>query len=195
MIATAFAGEDEAVAHLLRQMKVIATKEVEKLPLHALESFLFQETPSVCSSQGIEEESFRSDVRKRTVSVESIDSVVSKTPSTKLYSMPLSKAYVPTGPRTSSDHPDFIEHHDWSQHDVFRSKPQLATAKVMAAKKHGKRKAESFVGQTTNSGVVRASLRRKFSWKQYPEVGSSSSWIHLLPCHFSHTLTPWFLLW
>jgi hypothetical protein len=192
MIATAC--EDEAVAHLLRQMKVIATKEVETLPLHALESFLFQETPFACSSLEIEEDSFRSDVRKRTVSVESIDSFVSKTPSTKLPSVTSSKASVSAGRRTSSDHPDFIEHHDWSQHDVFRSKPQLATEKVMAAKKHGKRKAESFVGQTTKSGVVRASLRRKFSWKQYPEVGSSSSWIHLLPCHFSHTLSPWLLL-
>lgn len=173
MIVTSHVGEAEAVAHLLREMKAIATKELESLSFQALDSVLSQTPPLKYSSIGVEEEP-RSDVRKRTISVESDDGIINNKNSKKLASLCLCKTPVPTGPLTSLNHSDYIEHNDWSNCDALRSDPQLATSNASPAKKGAKRKSESFVGNTTKSGIVRATLRKKFSWKQYPEVSNGS---------------------
>jgi len=65
--------------------------------------------------------------------------------------------------------PDLLDHHDWSSH--VGSYNQQAHEII---KKKSKRKNESFVGQIPKA-KIRATLRRKFSWKQYPEVGVDHS--------------------
>jgi hypothetical protein len=156
-------GDEAVVAHLLWQMKVIATKEVERLPLHTLESFLIDPPNTECNSQKFEEE-FRSNVRGRTVSVGSYDCAPKNSSLDTL-------AVHNTSTSEDSSSTDLIslEHNDWSKQEGFRSKPRAARKKILITK-HGKRKTESYIGLTTKSGFVRATLRRKFSWKQYPEV-------------------------
>eukprot|EP00980_Cylindrotheca_fusiformis_P010672 scaffold2381_cov128-Cylindrotheca_fusiformis.AAC.13 len=165
MSATTFAAEEEAVAQLLRQMKVIATREVEKLSHHALESFLSFEPAFPSSSESIEVESM-SLARRRTVSLESADAFLPKNASNLISSLSLSK--VSSRP-TCSCHDEFIEHHDWSTCDPVESDPSLLVQTTGSVRTKSKRKLEVFVGQTTEGGVVNATLRRKFSWKQYPE--------------------------
>ena len=46
---------------------------------------------------------------------------------------------------------------------------------MAGVQRYGKRKRESFVGIATKSGTVRATLKKKFSWKQYPEVSHRES--------------------
>lgn len=165
-------GDDAAVAHLLWQMKIIATKEVERLPIHTLASFLKDGDSSVdgCSRQNPGETVFPLDNRGRSVSVESSDCFPSNQISSTTFRAGTLSA--------SSSNTDLtcLEHHDWSKPEERsspRTKSYVIHSKVQITKKLGKRKAESYVGLTTKSGHVRATLRRKFSWKQYPEVSPS----------------------
>mmetsp|Transcript_58165 Transcript_58165/g.142205 ORF Transcript_58165/g.142205 Transcript_58165/m.142205 type:complete len:358 (+) Transcript_58165:719-1792(+) len=54
---------------------------------------------------------------------------------------------------------------------VMMTSPGSASSSVDHVIKQCKRKRETFVGQATKPGVpYRATLRKKFSWKQYPEL-------------------------
>ena len=165
---------DEAVgAQLLWQMKSIATKEVESLPPRVISSFLLEDMPSPQTSHDSEEES-TSDGRFRAVSVDSTLDMASAPSTPVLTSSPIrfisSKTTIPPSP-------DCMEHHDWSKrassspHAVLIAAPTLLPGpEIVLGRKYGKRKRESFVGLTSKTGSVRATLRKKFSWKQYPEV-------------------------
>lgn len=163
--------EAEVGAELLRQMKAIATKEVEHLPVGIVHTFFLDETRFL-SSRASEEES-DSDARRRAVSVESIDMVTSA-----LSPVLSSKSISFFSPRSSLPAtPEGMEHYDWSKRasspsDACASLSFSPTPKGLIMQKYGKRKRESFVGQTSKSGVVRATLRKKFSWKQFPEVSA-----------------------
>lgn len=152
---------DEAVAYLLWQMKSIATKEVENLPNHTVDSFLLDPAPFTSSSpsqKAKEEKLFRLDKRSRAVSVESIDNITEKAP-------------IMLKPVKQSKTNGYLEHHDWSKPDSIKfGRPSRNNPKIIPGSKNSKSKSESFVGQTTKSGIIRGTLQRKFSWKHYPEV-------------------------
>jgi len=180
MGSKAKANDAEAVAYLLWQMKTIATKEVENLPNHSVASFLldlpppspFTSSPSP-SQKTKEERLLRVDQRSRAVSVESIDNITENVPITLT-------------PAKRSKNNGYLEHHDWSKRDSIKfGRPSRNNPKTRPGPKNSKSKSESFVGQTTKSGIIRATLQRKFSWKNYPEVCIG-------PCHirtFVHCLT------
>jgi hypothetical protein len=171
MVSLRIAVDEKAAAQLLWQMKTIATKEVENLPFSCKHSVFLLDTPSV-TSQDSEEES-TSDVRGRSVSVESMEMVQSSEMSPVRSSTSIS--FIKAGLLSPSSTND-MEHYDWSNratpYDAGGSAPKLSSPQVIITQKYGKRKRESFVGlTTTKSGPIRATLRKKFSWKQYPEVG------------------------
>ncbi|KAG7367133.1 hypothetical protein IV203_029803 [Nitzschia inconspicua] len=164
--------DDQAAAKLVLQLKAIATKEVATIPPNCIDS-LFQYV--------ITESSRSADVRHRTVSVGSMEMVHSSTVTPVLSSTP--KALVESklflleddeGSNSSS-----IDHHDWSDLLVYSS---TAVKKTISQSEHPlltssieiikncKKKRESFVGLTTKSGAIRATLRKKFSWKSFPEL-------------------------
>jgi hypothetical protein len=162
------APSDEAVgAQLLWQMKVIATKEVESLPVSIMHSFFLNETPSLSSHDSEEESTW--DVRGRAVSMDSVDMVTSA--SSMLSSKSIS--FIDMKPSLPSSL-DCMEHYDWSKRasssSAGASPSLLPNPKVVITQKYGKRKRENFIGRTSKAGIVRATLRKKFSWKQYPEV-------------------------
>jgi hypothetical protein len=82
-------------------------------------------------------------------------------------------------PSLISSRSDCMEHYDWSKHATQvvpkggTSPSLLPSPAFIVTQKYGRRKRESFVGLTTRPGTVRAKLRKKFSWKQYPEVSST----------------------
>lgn len=162
---------DEAIcARLLWQMKAIATKEVEALPVSTMDSFFLGEVSSVSSQDSEEESAGR---RGRTVSLGSVDMATSS-PSAPLVSS-ASMSFIADNSSLNPSSPDKMEHYDWSKR-VFpcilpSSSSFLPEPQVMITQKYGKRKRESFVGLASSTGNVRATLRKKFSWKQYPEVG------------------------
>ena len=163
---------DEAVgAQLLWQMKAIATKEVEALPVSTMQSFFLGEVSSV-SSQDSEEES-TAGRRGRTVSLGSVDMITSS--SSAPFGSSASISFIATKPSLPPSSPDSMEHYDWSKRVspciLPTSASLLTEPQLMITQKYGKRKRESFVGLTSSTGIVRATLRKKFSWKQYPEVG------------------------
>ena len=171
MGSTVKIGDDAAVACLLWNLKSIATKEVENLPHHTVDSFLSEAQPSSTpfSSHKSEEEGwFRSDIRSRTVSLDSRDCFVDKSSILSMTGKQSSSNASSLSPQTDSG---YLDHHDWSnREESFKFRPSRMKAKSIPTTKVTKGKSEGFVGQTTKSGVVRATLRRKFSWKQYPEV-------------------------
>lgn len=161
---------DEAIcARLLWQMKAIATKEVEALPVSTMDSFFLGEVSSVSSQDSEEESAGR---RGRTVSLGSVDMATSS-PSAPLVSS-ASMSFIADNSSLNPSSPDKMEHYDWSKR-VFpcilpSSSSFLPEPQVMITQKYGKRKRESFVGLASSTGNVRATLRKKFSWKQYPEL-------------------------
>jgi hypothetical protein len=83
---------------------------------------------------------------------------------------------------------NIIDHHDWSNHLVnpgtpIRKYPTSTSSQQQQHQQHPllcspkdiikqcKKKRESYVGRTTNSGVVRATLRKKVNKKSNQELG------------------------
>jgi hypothetical protein len=189
--------DEQAAANLLWQLKAIATKEVESLPVHCIDSFFLRQNPSSSSSSSDNNSSdedgsaMEDDTRGRTVSVGSVDMVYSSlTPVLSFHHYHPSKSPKPflldddtssgRGTPTKNTKHNIIDHHDWSNQLVnpktsikkslttTSQHPLLCSPKDII--KQCKKKRESYVGRTTNTGVVRATLRKKFSWKQYPEL-------------------------
>mmetsp|Transcript_80151 Transcript_80151/g.120470 ORF Transcript_80151/g.120470 Transcript_80151/m.120470 type:complete len:243 (+) Transcript_80151:253-981(+) len=162
------AYDEDLAARLLWQMKAIATKEVESLPLGSKQTFL-SDVFSPASHDSEEESSGGSCGRSRTVSVESVEMLTSHSP------FKLSMLSSPGDGSRSVYTEDGVEHHDWSNRSGSPSSgppvlPSLQAPKLATGHRYGKRKRESFVGQSTKAGTVRATLKKKFSWKQYPEL-------------------------
>jgi len=152
MFSTNTNNDEQAAAKLLWQLKAIATKEVEKvhLPYSCIDSFY----PNPMEGRG------------RTVSVDSVDIGIKSVSPVLPY---LPKSYM-DGNYNSREKPiDHLDHHDWGPTAPKRipSSPLIGTEE---GTKHGKRKRESHVGLTTKTGIIRCTLRKKFSWKQYPEL-------------------------
>mmetsp|Transcript_21873 Transcript_21873/g.52044 ORF Transcript_21873/g.52044 Transcript_21873/m.52044 type:complete len:235 (-) Transcript_21873:4423-5127(-) len=152
-------NDEQTAAKLLWQLKAIATKEVEKisLPYSCIDSFYID---PMISSEG----------RGRTISIESVDIAVNTASPVLAY---IPKTYVEnksplvmgSSGEKSSDH---LDHHDWGPTDQKLSlRPLISTGE---GTRQSKRKRESHVGLTTKSGIIRCTLRKKFSWKQYPEL-------------------------
>jgi len=160
MLSNSNNNDEKAAAKLLWQLKAIATKEVEKvkLPYSCIDSFYID---PIRSLEG----------RGRTVSIESVDIAID-TSSPVLHYFP--KTYIEGKPslvlensgNKSSNH---LGHHNWGSN---ARKPYLRPSLIDTdvEKRKNKRKRESYVGLTTKSGIIRCTLRKKFSWKQYPEL-------------------------
>lgn len=163
MFSQSAQNDEQAAAKLLWQLKAIATKEVEKvnIPYSCIDSFYIEPMISSDSSEG----------RGRTVSVESVDFAI-KAVSPVLSYVP--KAYVESKSSLPLDNSreksiDHLDHHDWGPTPPKTvSRPSLISTDE--GTRQGKRKRESHVGLTTKSGIIRCTLRKKFSWKQYPEL-------------------------
>lgn len=147
-------NDEQAAAKLLWQLKAIATKEVEKvnLPYSCIDSFYID---PMNSSEG----------RGRTVSIESVDTAIDSVSVSPVLSY-ISKAYdegkssllLDNSREKSIDH---LDHHDWGS---------TAPKTISCSSLISKRKRQSHIGLTTKSGIIRCTLRKKFSWKQYPEL-------------------------
>jgi hypothetical protein len=70
-----------------------------------------------------------------------------------------------------------LDHHNWGSAEVspvaikktaYMEHPLLCNTNDII--KQYKKKKESFVGLSSKIGSVRATLRKKFSWKSYPEL-------------------------
>jgi len=157
MFSTKQNNDEQAAAQLLWQLKAIATKEVEKvsLPYSCVDSFYTN------PSEG----------RGRTVSLDSGDLGMKAVSPIFPY---VPQSYMETGKSSflldTPEKPiEQLDHHDWGPAAPKRiaHSPLIGTEE---GTKHGKRKRESHVGLTTKSGIIRCTLRKKFSWKQYPEL-------------------------
>jgi hypothetical protein len=183
--------DDEQAAKLLWQLKAIATKEVESLPVHCIDSFFLQQNPSSSSSSSGNNSSdedgstMEDDTRGRTVSVGSVDMVYSSlTPVLSFhqhYPTKSPKPFLLDDDTTSSvgrgtptrDTKHIIDHHDWSNQLVNPTTPIKKSSSTTSQHpllcspkeiiKQCKKKRETYVGRTTNSGIVRATLRKKVS--------------------------------
>jgi len=171
------AVDESAAAELLRQVKAIATKEFESLPFDSKRNIFINDVVPVTSEDSAEDYEL-SDGRKRTVSIESMDILSTPIGSPRL----ASKAVTIIDPSvTDSPGADSVEYYDWSKRVSSASLDSLSppsltsSPTVLITQKYGKRKRESYVGLSTKKGSVRSTLRKKFSWKQYPEV---SAWRH-----------------
>mmetsp|Transcript_11365 Transcript_11365/g.27400 ORF Transcript_11365/g.27400 Transcript_11365/m.27400 type:complete len:168 (+) Transcript_11365:557-1060(+) len=157
-VARNLVWDDEAVASLLRDVKTIAAKEVEvEVDLVAKLNLLDQSPQTghnVLTSPML---------RGRSISF-ATEELTRDLSATVAASPLLSPASISTVRQSRAAVPDLIEHHDWSNR-VGSYKQSLQ----VTIKKQSKQKDESFVGQIPRA-KVRATLRRKFSWKQYPEV-------------------------
>lgn len=167
------AVDEQTAAMLLWQVKAIATKEFESLPLYSKKNIFINDAYSVTSEDSSELDEL-SERRKRTVSIDSIDmlSYSTESPKSSFKTITIIDARF-----TDSPGSDSMEHHDWSKRVTSTScddslvAPSLTSnPAVLITQKYGKRKRENFVGLSTKTGTVRATLRKKFSWKQYPEV-------------------------
>jgi len=153
-------NDEHAAARLLWQLKAIATKEVEKvnLPYSCIDSFYIDPT---LSSKG----------RGRTISIESVDFAINSSSPVLSYTP---KAYFDGKPSlvfgNSGDKSiDHLDHHDWGP-AAQKPTPRPSLISTDEGARQSKRKRESHVGLTTKSGIIRCTLRKKFSWKQYPEL-------------------------
>lgn len=167
------AVDEHRAAQLLWQVKAIATKEFESLPSDFHQNNFINDVVSVTSEEYTEDYPLP-DRRKRTVSIESMDIDSSPYSSPKL----TSKSVTIIDARFQDSPLDALEHNDWSKRvttsllddDSLVAPTLISGPTVLVTQKYGKRKRESFVGLSTKKGSVRATLRKKFSWKQYPEV-------------------------
>jgi len=167
------AVDEHTAAKLLWQVKAIATKEFESLPYNCKQNIFVNDAVSVTSEDSSDFDEV-SDRRKRTVSIDSIDMVPYSTASPK---SPVKTITIIDATFTDSPGSDSVEHYDWSKRvtstpcDDSLTAPRLTSSPtVLITQKYGKRKRENFVGLSTKNGAVRATLRKKFSWKQYPEL-------------------------
>ncbi|CAJ1946517.1 unnamed protein product [Cylindrotheca closterium] len=148
--------DDEAVASLLRAVKTIAAKEVEVVdPVAKLN--LLDRSPQRrhCAPTSPM-------LRGRSISFATEE--LTRDPSARASaSSPLlsPSSISPVRPQPRAVVPDLIEHHDWSK--------RVGSYKESLQQTIKKRKDGSFVGQIPRA-KVRATLRRKFSWKLYPEL-------------------------
>eukprot|EP00934_Nitzschia_sp_Nitz4_P007304 Nitzschia sp. Nitz4//scaffold45_size130396//15426//16217//NITZ4_003430-RA/size130396-processed-gene-0.174-mRNA-1//1//CDS//3329552341//7294//frame0 len=152
----------QGAAALLQQVKSIATKEFESLQVSS-KHHLFDEDEEEnweTTSAGSEEEWVQ---RKRTVS---IDSAGPSSPFSVSSPILSSVSFIDPRVTDSPQAKPLIRHHDWSK----RATLDALSPPALITQKYGKRKREVYVGLTTDNGVVRATLRKKFSWKQYPEL-------------------------
>ena len=164
--------DEQTAAEMLWQVKAIATKEFESLPLDSKQNLFHDDVASVTS----EDSSDAPDRRKRTVSVESMDMASLGVSSPALFP----KTIALIEPRaTDSPGPQTMESSEWCRRrnsDLLDDDDALSASssgpdRGLILQKYGKRKRDSFVGLTTKGGkAVRASLRKKFSWKQFPVV-------------------------
>jgi len=158
-------SDEKAAAKLLWQLKAIATKEVEKvnIPYSCIDTF-FIDPATTPSSEG----------RGRTVSVESVDIAINAIPPIltyipKVHHVRPSLLLDKINTRENNNTVEHLDHHDWGPPvKNITPSPSLITAEDRS--RQSKRKRESHVGLTTKSGIVRSTLRKKFSWKQYPEL-------------------------
>ena len=177
---TALVLDEATAAKLLWQLKAIATKEVENLSVGSINSFFLQ-NPSTSEDSSEANSSSSSDIRGRSVSVDSVEMVLSNTITPIL-------SFTPTRVNTVVDsHPflldssddegiddSMIDHHDWSNRACGptstesvskNSNKKLTSHTVLRSPdeemKQCKRKRESFVGLCTSSGTVRCTLRKK----------------------------------
>lgn len=184
-------AEERAVAKLLWEVKAIATKEFESLPSDYQQNIFTINDAASVTSEDFSEDYELSDRRRRTVSIESMDMVTSTSSmiaaaspnklTSKTISFIDSRRFLTDSP-AGDDSEDTMEHYDWSKRvmsspstlldDSLLETPSLISspASVLITQKYGKRKRENYVGLLTKKGSVRATLRKKFSWKQYPEV-------------------------
>lgn len=164
--------DEKTAAQMLWQVKAIATKEFESLPLDSKQNLFHDDAASVTSEDSYE----TPDRRKRTVSVESMDmvSLVESSPARFPKTIALIEPRAADSPR-----PQSMEGGEWCGRrtsDLLDDDDALSASSIgqdrgLIIQKYGKRKRDSFVGLTTKGGkAVRASLRKKFSWKQFPEV-------------------------
>ena len=171
------AVDEHTAAKLLWQVKAIATKEFESLPLDCKQNIFTSDMISVTSEDSSEVEEL-SDRRRRTVSIESMDMLSYSTVSPKpVKTITIIDSRYTDSPGSQSD--TSMEHHDWSKRvtspscdDSLAAPSVTSTPTVLVTQKYGKRKRENFVGLSTKAATVRATLRKKFSWKQYPEVSN-----------------------
>ncbi|KAL3902611.1 MAG: hypothetical protein SGARI_005752 [Bacillariaceae sp.] len=154
----------QSAADLLRQFKAIACKEIQMLPPHSVDSF-FEDS----------DDESEEDRRARTISIGSADMVYGS-PITPILSFAPSKSlksFLLDDVKSNED----LEHHNWgsvqvSPHSIKKTAtmehPLLCSTNDII--KQCKKKKESFVGLTPKTSSVRATLRKKFSWKTYPEL-------------------------
>lgn len=174
MLSVRTKNDATAAARLLWQVKAIASKEFESLPVHTKQNLFLQDVPSVSSVES-EEDYPTYQSRRRAVSIESMDIMPSNNSSPF---QSVKRISIIDRRFTDSPSSESVDHHDWSKRVApieSLSAPTLSPKPRLLAQKYGKRKREIFVGLNTESGNVRASLRKKFSWKQYPEVSLSKN--------------------
>ena len=191
MMALKMTAEEKAVANLLWEVKAIATKEFESLPTDYRQNIFTDDVDSVASEECSEDCYVLSDRRHRTVSIESMDMVTS----TSVSSPKLTSKTITIIDARFTDSPcSDMDHDDWSKRvsstlladDASLVSPSLISSPtVVITQKYGKRKRENYVGLSAKKGSVRATLRKKFSWKQFPEV---SLWYYY---YFGVLMTGW----
>ena len=164
MVSFGMTSEEQLAAKLLWQVKAIATREFESLPFHSKRNIFRTDVPFVTSEESEEESG--SDRRFRSVSMDSRDEIPSSIVSPVLSSKPFN-IVTPRTPDSPSS--ESMEHYDWSKRVTPTSidalaAPTLSNPRILITQKYGKRKRENYVGVTTESGNVRATLRKKFSW-------------------------------
>lgn len=175
--------DDQAVASLLRDVKMIAAKEVELDHDDSVSKF----QDRTCTPQTRHITSTSPILRGRSISfaTEELTRELSASPSTTL--PPSSPVSISTTKQPKTVPSALLDHHDWSSH-VRSYNHQLQ----VTIKKKSKRKDESFVGELPKA-KIRATLRRKFSWKQYPEVRRSRrlNMLHRRKAHLANIFESW----
>lgn len=170
--------DEEAAAKLLWQVKAIATKEFESLTFDSRQNIFTNDVVSVTSEDSAQVYEL-SDRRKRTVSIESMDMLSTPAASPKLSSKTISliDPSVTDSPGAGSyeDFALFKRVTSPSSDDSLSAASLTSSPTVLITQKYGKRKRESYVGLATKGGSIRATLRKKFSWKQFPEVSACFS--------------------
>lgn len=158
MVPKSVNDDEQTAARLLWELKAIATKEMENIPF---DSFFIDNMEESLSKH-----------RVRTISVESAD-MVSNTAT--LANPFITKEFVEQDPllleNAKKNFVDHLDHHNWgppAKKLTFR--PSVNNTGEEGKQSKSKRKRESFVGLTTRSGIIRSTLRKKFSWKQYPKL-------------------------
>lgn len=169
MLSIRTKNDEAAAARLLWQVRAIASKEFDSLPFHTKQNLFMTDVRSVSSEESEEDFPFF-EQRRRAVSIESMDVMPYENSSP---APTLKRISIFNNRFTESPSVDSVEHHDWSKRVApieELSAPSLSPKPRLLLHKYGKRKRDTYVGLETETGSVRATLRKKFSWKQYPEL-------------------------